>query len=95
MRINNSYLAPLSVSPAESQPAADLGSRDTAPARPFDGPSTHTLSTELKGLISLAQNQPEVRSEAVAAAKAKLAQGVYATLDSAGQTASAILAAAD
>jgi hypothetical protein len=95
MQINNYYLSPAALSPAEPQ----SGAEPIAPANPAakvqGGASTHTLSPELRRLIRLAGEQPEVRPEVVQQTKERLAQGLYAAPASAEQTADAILKASE
>jgi hypothetical protein len=95
MQINNFYLSPFTVSPAETPNPAEPPSKNTPASNPLDASSSHTLSPELLHLIALVQNEPEVRPEAVQQAATRLSQGFYSTPASAEQTASAILNASE
>jgi hypothetical protein len=93
MQINNYYLSPLGISPAEGKPTVDGPGNAAAPDAEVG--NTHTLSPELVHLIQLAGQEPEVRPEVVQQAQDRLAQGTYNSPVSAEQTAKAILTADD
>lgn len=97
MRISTNRSEPIALSSADGStnatPASPTG--ETTPERPVTQAGGYTPSAELTQLTSLAQQQPDVRPDAVRSAAARLAQGYYATAASAEQTASAILNAID
>jgi len=100
MRITNSHLTSIlggitiEVPPSkDSLPSEDSPRREAA-STPLDADS-HIPAQEVQHWLALLREQPEVRTEIVALVAKKLAEGFYATVESAQQTAEAILKSRD
>ena len=92
MRINNVHLNGLVVGQVREPEDRDVIRPEAADAASLET-SQHTPSPELTRLVTLAQEEPEVRPEAVERATARLGAGDYLTPESALATAQALLQA--
>ena len=94
MQINNYYLSPLGVGQAGGQSVTEPAGKEPV-ASPAQLSSSHTTSADLLRIISLVQQEPEVRPATVQQVVQRLDQGWYAMPASAEQTAEAILKASE
>jgi hypothetical protein len=92
MRINNVHLNGLVVGQVREPEEKDAIRPEAADSESLAS-SKHTPSAELTRLVSLAQEEPPVRSAAVAQATARLDAGDYLTHESALATAHALIRA--